>query len=164
MNARHYYIPPDGGDGLHVGDLGAATKVPGAITGNAVSAIEHSLPPGVAGAPFHRHQHEVEVSYVLEGVLTVQIGDEIIVAQPGSFVVKPPHIFHTFWNAGLAPVRLLEIISPAHFANYFAELSPLLPENAPPNLTGVMALAARYGLEFDMSRMAELEQHGVRLG
>lgn len=163
MKVEHYYIPPEGGDSVLVGSLGAAIKVSGALTGDAVSVVEHTLLPGLAGAPFHRHQHEVEVSYILEGELTAQIGDEIIVAPPGSFVVKPPHIFHTFWNSGKAPVRFLEIISPAHFSNYFAELSPLVEQNGAPDVARIMALAARYGLEFDMSRMSEFERHGVRL-
>ena len=30
---------------------------------------------------------------------------------------------HTFWNAGPAPARLLEVIAPAGFEKYFAELA-----------------------------------------
>jgi hypothetical protein len=30
---------------------------------------------------------------------------------------------HTFWNAGSRPARLLEVIAPAGFEVYFAELT-----------------------------------------
>lgn len=40
-----------------------------------------------------------EVSYVLEGAVTAQVGDRVIEAPAGSLVYKPRGIRHTFWNA-----------------------------------------------------------------
>ena len=44
----------------------------------------------------------------------------------GDLILKPRGQWHTFWNAGDEPARLLEIISPAGFGRYFAELSEVL--------------------------------------
>ena len=61
---------------------------------------------------------------------------------------KPRNQWHTFWNAGDEPARILEIISPAGFENFFAELVDLGgAQAAPPEVLG--ELCARYELEID---------------
>ncbi|CAA9425840.1 MAG: hypothetical protein AVDCRST_MAG78-1361 [uncultured Rubrobacteraceae bacterium] len=97
--------------------------------------VEHPIEPRVLAAPMHTHQHEDEYTYVLEGEVGVQVGDEVRVAQPGDLVFKPRHVPHAFWNAGNAPARALEITSPAGFERYFAEIASLLPtaHGAPPD-------------------------------
>jgi len=64
-------------------------------------------------------------------------------------------IARTFWNAGDTPARLLEIISPAGFERYFADLVELggSTRAAPEDLA---ALGARYGLEVDPQSIPEL--------
>lgn len=47
--------------------------------------------------------------------------------QPSTARAEPRAIPHTFWNATTKPARLLELISPAGFERYFAELADLLP-------------------------------------
>lgn len=155
------------GQGRHVqiGGFGTTIRVPGQAVGGSVSLVEHSLEPGLLGAPPHRHSREDETSYVLQGRLTVQVGEETVTAGPGEVIVKPRGIFHAFWNAGDEPVRFLEVISPGGFEDYFAELARIIPPDGPPDLGAIAELAARYGMEFDMGRIPELMQrHGVRLG
>ena len=53
------------------------------------------------------------------------LGDDVVEAGPGDLVYKPRGQWHTFWNAGDEPARILEIISPAGFEQFFAELAPL---------------------------------------
>ena len=84
--------------------------------------VEHPLAPRTLAAPPHTHTHEDEYTYVLEGEVGVQVGDDVRVAKPGDLVLKPRGVQHAFWNAGDTPARVLEIISPAPFAEYFAEL------------------------------------------
>jgi mannose-6-phosphate isomerase-like protein (cupin superfamily) len=78
-----------------------------------------------------RRYREDELSYVLSGEIGVRIGDRDYVAGPGSYVFKPRGIPHTFWNAGPEPAHLLEIIWPAGFGRFFAELGELA-ETCPP--------------------------------
>jgi quercetin dioxygenase-like cupin family protein len=159
------HIPAGVGHSVFVGNtLGIIFKVLSGMTGGSVAVIEHTLAAKALAAPPHRHQYEDEVSYVLEGRIAVLQGDEVTVVGPGSYVVKPRGIFHTFWNPGYETARHIEIIAPGGFENYFTELAPLVPANAPADIPGVLALAQRYGLEFDMSRLPELEQkYGVSL-
>jgi quercetin dioxygenase-like cupin family protein len=158
-------VPSGPGRHIQIGGFGTTIRVPGQAVGGSVSLVEHSLEPGLLGAPPHRHSREDETSYVLQGRLTVQVGGEIVTAGPGEVIVKPRGVFHAFWNAGGEPVRFLEVISPGGFEDYFAELARIVPQDGPPDLDAIAELAARFGMEFDMSRIPELMQrHGVRLG
>ena len=147
------------------GALVTTCRVPGAATAGAYAVVEHTLAPGALAAPPHRHSREDEVSVVLDGVLTVWAGGRAFSAGPGEVVRKPRGEFHTFWNEGPAPVRLLEIISPAGFEHYFDELAAFVPADAPPDVGAIMALAGRYGLEVDMASVGPLlARHGLQFG
>src|SRR3712207_4281917 len=116
----------DAGDRVSLLALGVRFMIDGETTGGAFSLVEHPLPPRALGSPLHTHRNEDEYSYILEGRVGVQLGDDVLVAGPGDLVFKPRGQQHAFWNAGDEPARLLEIISPAGFENYFRELAPLL--------------------------------------
>jgi hypothetical protein len=112
----------------------------------------------------HTHRNEDEYSYVLEGRIGVQLGDEVLEAGPGELVFKPRGVPHAFWNAGDEPARLLELISPAGFENYFRELAPLLaaPE---PDEAAIGEVLAHYEFDLDMGSIPALaERHGLALG
>jgi CBS domain-containing protein len=81
--------------------------------------------PRALGAPLHRHTREDEFSYVLEGRVGTLLGDDVVYANPGDLVCKPRGQWHAFWNAGDDPARILEIISPAGFEQFFAALMDL---------------------------------------
>jgi quercetin dioxygenase-like cupin family protein len=137
--------------------------IDGETTGGAFSLVQHPLPPRALGAPLHTHRNEDEYSYVLEGRVGVQLGDEVLEAAPGDLVFKPRGIAHAFWNAGDGPARLLELISPAGFENYFRELAPLLAA-ADRDEAAIGEIVARYELEIDFSTIPELaERHGLQL-
>ena len=106
-------ISSNEGDRADFPRLGTRYLIRGEATGGRFALIEHEIPPRALAAPTHLHQHEDEYSFVLEGRVGVQIGEEEAVAGPGEFVVKPRGIPHAFWNAGDEPARLLELISPA---------------------------------------------------
>src|SRR5262249_15121021 len=55
---------------------------------------------------------EDEYSYVLEGRVGALLGDDVVVGGPGDLIFKPRGQWHTFWNAGDEPARILEVISP----------------------------------------------------
>ena len=145
--------------------LGADLKVAPGENESGVAVVEHTFAPGALGAPPHRHSREDEISYVLEGTLTVQQDDEITAVGPGAFAVKPRDVWHTFWNAGFERVRFLEIIAPGAFAGYFAELAAVLPADGMPDEDDekhIAALDAKYGLETNPSAIPEMiEQHGL---
>ena len=92
--------------------LGVRFMIPGDDTDGRFSLVEHPIPPLSLAAPLHRHSHEDEYSYVLEGRMGALLGDEVVYAEVGDLVYKPRGQWHTFWNAIDGPTRILEIISP----------------------------------------------------
>jgi hypothetical protein len=62
---------------------------------------------------------------VLEGRLGALLGDQEVVAGPGDLVFKPRGQWHTFWNPGEEPTRILELITPAGLEDLFRELGAL---------------------------------------
>ena len=164
---RGYLITPDEGRTVWLGQPGASIgvtfKVSTETTGGAFSIVEHPVPPGALARP-HTHTREDEFSYVLEGEVWARIGDEVVQATPGCYIVKPRGIPHAFWNAGPRPAKLLEIISPGGFENYFAELSALLGLGGPPDLQALERLSAAYGLTYHPEWIPELvEKYGLNV-
>jgi oxalate decarboxylase/phosphoglucose isomerase-like protein (cupin superfamily) len=47
----------------------------------------------------------------------------VAVAGPGTWVFKPRHQWHTFWNAGDEPCEIIEVIAPSGFEDYFREVA-----------------------------------------
>jgi mannose-6-phosphate isomerase-like protein (cupin superfamily) len=126
-------------------------------SGGGFSLVEHTLAPHVLAAPLHLHTREDEYSFVLEGRLGALLGEEEVFAEAGTLVYKPRGQWHTFWNAGDEPVRLLEIISPGGLEQLFRKLGEPGGEYDPETLP---ALAATYGCEVDFeSTMPIVERH-----
>ncbi len=160
-------LSPDEGETLWLRKLGIRFMIGGEQTQGNFALVEHPIKPRALAAPMHTHTHEDEYTYVLEGEIGVQVGDEVLVAHPGDLVVKPRGVPHAFWNPGDRPARALEIISPAGFERYFAEIASLLPPNhaGPPDERALGAVMARYGLDLDMSSVPVLvERHGLVSG
>ena len=90
------------------------------------------------------------------------LGDDVLEAGPGELVFKPRGEWHTFWNAGEAPCRILEIIAPAGFERFFAELVDLR-RRGPADQATLGNLCQRYALEMDPASIPDLvERFGVR--
>jgi mannose-6-phosphate isomerase-like protein (cupin superfamily) len=146
--------PGDGKAGF-LGSIGVRFMVDGAETEGAFSLVEHPMSPRALAAPLHRHAREDEYSYVLEGRMGALLGDEELIAERGALVFKPRNQWHTFWNAGDEPARILEIISPAGFEKYFEELVDL-GGSTQVEPSDLMELSARYELEVDRASVPGL--------
>jgi mannose-6-phosphate isomerase-like protein (cupin superfamily) len=157
-------IGPSDGKAGFLGSIGVRFMIDGEGAGGDFSLVEHPLSPRALAAPLHRHTREDEYSFVLEGRMGGLLGDEVVEAGPGELVFKPRNQWHTFWNAGDEPCRILEIIAPAGFEHYFAELSDMVAAmQLDPDDLG--ALSERYGLEIKPESIPELlERFGLRIG
>jgi quercetin dioxygenase-like cupin family protein len=139
--------PRDGKAGF-LGSIGVRFMIDGEQAGGGFSLVEHPMSARALAAPLHRHTCEDEYSYVLEGRVGALLGDEVLVGNPGDLIFKTRNQWHTFWNAGDEPARILEIISPAGFELFFDELVDLGGvTQAEPQTLG--ELCARYELELD---------------
>ena len=157
-------IGPREGSAGFLGSIGVRFMIDAADSGGGFALVEHPMSARALGAPLHRHAREDEYSYVLEGRVGALLGDQVLEAGPGSLVFKPRHQWHTFWNAGDTPARILEIISPAGFEQYFVELTALGGSRVATPVA-LRALAARYSLEVEpQSIPALLERFQLRIG
>lgn len=157
-------VGPTGGRYHDLGSVGVRFMTWTEETGGGFSLVEHPIPPRTLVAPVHRHSNEDEYSFVLEGRMGALLGDDVVYAEPGDLAFKPRDQWHTFWNAGDEPCRILEIISPGGFEHYFDELGELLANPGPvgPDLQAIGDLGAKYGLEFEFESIPRLcEKHGL---
>ena len=139
-------VRPGEGRAGDLGSIGVVFKLWGPDTGGSVSIVEHPFPVG-ALVPPHLHTREDEYSIVTEGEIGFRSGDREVVLGPGGYITKPRGELHAMWNAGKTPARMIEVISPAGFENFFRELTDLTADGRPaPDQVG--ALADAYGLEF----------------
>jgi mannose-6-phosphate isomerase-like protein (cupin superfamily) len=155
--------PNDAREGF-LGSIGVRFMIDGPEAGERFSLVEHPMSPRALAAPLHLHTREDEYSYVLEGRMGALLGDEVVEAGPGDLVFKPRNQWHTFWNAGDEPCRILEIISPAGFERFFQELVAMGGvAEADPELFA--QLRERYGLEMQPETVPELlERFGLQMG
>jgi mannose-6-phosphate isomerase-like protein (cupin superfamily) len=153
--------PTDGKAGF-LGSIGVRFMIDSETTGGSFSLVEHPMSARALAAPLHRHHREDEYSWVIEGRMGALLGDDVLQAGPGDLVFKPRNQWHTFWNAGDEPCRILEIIAPAGFEQFFAELVDLGGvAQAEPAVLG--ALCQRYELEMNPASIPNLiERFGVR--
>src|ERR687890_2314280 len=157
-------IGPSDGKAGFLGSIGVRFMIDGEDAGGDFSLVEHPLSPRALAAPLHRHTREDEYSFVLEGRMGGLLGDDVVEAGPGELVFQPRNEWHTFWNAGDEPCRILEIIAPGGFENYFDEIVEA-GLNGPPDPEWLGGLAARYGLEMRPETVPELlERFGLRIG
>src|SRR6476619_1706468 len=157
-------VGPDNGREGFLGSIGVRFMIDGVDAAERFSLVEHPMSPHALAAPVHRHTREDEYSFILEGRLGALLGDEVVEAGPGDLVYKPRNQWHTFWNAGDEPCRILEIISPAGFERFFRELSDMGGVvNASPEV--LLQLTEKYGLEMQPETVPGLlERFGLQLG
>jgi mannose-6-phosphate isomerase-like protein (cupin superfamily) len=160
-------VGPHDGKRVKLGELGVRFMLWGEESGGSVAVVEHPMPVGCLAAPLHRHAREDEYSYVLEGRMGALLGDKVVFAEVGDLVFKPRNQWHTFWNAGDTPCRILEIITPAGFEHFLNELGDKIAASNAPHPGAVLAasdLPTRYAIDFKPESIPELcERFGLRL-
>ena len=114
---------------------------------------EAIVPPG-GGPPPHVHSREEEGFYILEGEITLQTGDQKIVATSGMFVNMPIGMPHSFKNESDKAAKMLITVAPAGLENMFFEFGVPLAEGSttalPPTqeeITKLLQIAPKYGIE-----------------
>src|SRR5437773_66940 len=117
---------------------------------------EALVPPG-GGPPPHVHSREEEGFYILEGEITLTVGDERLVAGAGAFANMPVGTPHSFRNESSKPARMLIAVAPAGLEKMFFECGVPLPEGSttalPPTkdeIEKLLAVAPRYGIEIKL--------------
>jgi quercetin dioxygenase-like cupin family protein len=97
-----------------------------------LSLLEFTVEPGGA-VELHLHKRQSDSFYVLEGELELQVGERILVAPAGSYVLAPPNVVHRFRNSTDSPARVLNIHAPGGFVEYRRELEALRDSGIEPD-------------------------------
>jgi mannose-6-phosphate isomerase-like protein (cupin superfamily) len=108
------------------------------------SLSETTLPPDFPGPVPHAHERLLDSFYVLEGTLTVRLGDREVEAGAGSYAIVPPGNVHTFANRRGAPVRMLNLMAPGGFEQYLKDVAAATPPAEPPDPAVMAQIASRY--------------------
>jgi mannose-6-phosphate isomerase-like protein (cupin superfamily) len=129
------------GEGEAVSALGSRYryKVVGGDTGGAYSLVEETLLEG--GPPLHVHDGEEEAFYVLEGRGRFLVDGEERELAAGDFVLVPRGVPHTLARSGGEPLRMLVIVSPAGFEQFFVAVERRQREEGPLDEDQVVELA-----------------------
>ncbi len=130
-------------------------KVVSTDSGGSLAVLEVEIPAGTLVKP-HNHSREDEFSLVVSGTVGVRVGDRVLEAGPGTYLVKPRGTPHAMWNAASVPAKVVEILSPAGLEAYFEELAPILAQHRTP--PEYYDLAENYGISIQDEWIEELER------
>jgi quercetin dioxygenase-like cupin family protein len=108
-----------------------------------LAVLESTVGPGFPGPVLHEHRAMIDSFYVLEGTLTLQLGEETVEAGAGSYALVPPGNAHTFSNPGEEPVRVLNIFAPAGFERYVREVFEQA-QSGELDVAGAAEIASKY--------------------
>ena len=145
-NHQANIVLPGEGQVIQLGPLRLTVKESGERTRGALALVELSAESTFHSPPAHIHREHEEGFYVLDGELEITAGNDKIRARPGTLVMVPIGVAHTFGNATSEPVRVLCTLSPDHYVHYFEEVAPLFMAG-PPDPKAVGAIMARYATE-----------------
>ncbi len=145
MGSKHIVLSPGEGKIVPVPGHEITHKVSGADTDGAYSLLEVELIGD--GPPLHIHKGEDEAFYVLEGEVKFLLGETISIAKTGSFVLVPRGTVHGWCRAGQEPAKILSIISPPGFEQFFDEAVDLDVTDTEAYVAKGIALAEKYNMD-----------------
>jgi mannose-6-phosphate isomerase-like protein (cupin superfamily) len=138
-------VPNDGGKSVNILGIPMLIRIHGRDTNGTVSVVEsHDVLGG--GPPPHIHHREDETFQILEGEYEFTIGEDAILAKPGTTLFAPRGVPHTYRYAGRSPGKLMCIITPSGFEGFFEEIGALTAQEQK-DIPRVIGIAEKYELE-----------------
>jgi mannose-6-phosphate isomerase-like protein (cupin superfamily) len=127
---RPIVLGPGQGRSYPMGRISAVFKADQGETAGRYSISEWWLDPHTQGPGAHSHPED-DVFYVLDGTMSLLVGDEWLDASSGSFVLVPGGVAHDFENRSDQRAGVLNLSAPGDFeagmpaiADWFAEHPP----------------------------------------
>jgi quercetin dioxygenase-like cupin family protein len=132
------------GEAHTVGASSITIKATGADTDGTFFLSESEIEPGFPGPPLHVHERLHDMFFVLDGTLTLRLGEETIEAAPRTFICVPPGVRHTFSNHSDQRVRFLNFNTPSGWEGYMRDLGAAFTADEPPTPETIGRIASRY--------------------
>ena len=107
-------LGPGEGRSYPMGRISAVFKADEAETQSKYSVSEWWLEPRTQGPGPHHHPED-DLFYVIEGVMSIFVGEEWVSAPKGSFVLVPGGVTHDFENRGTVRAGMLNFSAPGPF-------------------------------------------------
>jgi len=128
----------------------AVVKASADDTAGQYTLVEITAPPGLE-APLHVHYTEDEGFYVIEGNVTIVVGDETVELAAGQHAFGPRNIPHKF-TVGPNGARMIWVLTPGGFENLIKEasVSAETPTVPPPSVLppeNIAEILRRHGNE-----------------
>ncbi|MEP9389103.1 cupin domain-containing protein [Mesorhizobium sp. KR9-304] len=101
----------------------------GTETGDAYSVSEWRLEPKSDGPGPHSHEANDEIFRIVEGTMSVLVGERWIDAPAGSTLVVPAGTTHDFANRTDAPAALFNVFIPGGFEKNMPDIVRWYEEN-----------------------------------
>jgi quercetin dioxygenase-like cupin family protein len=154
-------VAPDEGKTVMLFGVRFSYKIVSTDCGGTLAAMEVEIPARTLVKP-HNHAREDEFSLIVSGTVGARVGDRVLEAGPGAYLVKPRGTPHAMWNAASVPAKVLEIVSPGGLEGYFEKLAPILAKRGTP--PEYYQLAEDYGIAIQDDWIEDLERtYGVKL-
>ena len=123
-------LPPGGGRAFPMGRIAAVFKADREETLGRYSISEWWLEPRTEGPGAHSHPEEC-IFYVIEGTMSVLVGDTWHEAPRGAFVLIPGGMTHDFENRSDARAGVLNFSMPGGFEPAMTEIAAWFREHPP---------------------------------
>jgi quercetin dioxygenase-like cupin family protein len=140
-------VGPHDGETIILGTTRMRVLEDGSRTGHRLGIAESVLAPHTPGPPQHRHARHDEGFYILSGTVRFTVGEEGYDAVPGTLVMVPPGVPHTFANVTDRPAVMLSTFTPDLYVQYFRDLQSMLAGGRPPTPQAAVRAMRRYATE-----------------
>ena len=127
---RPVVLAPGEGRRYPMGRIAAVFKADGDETAGRYSISEWWLDPHTEGPGAHSHEKD-DVFYVLDGTMSILVGDAWVDAPAGAFVLVPGGVTHAFENRGDTRAGALSISVPGDFEAHVPAIAEWFLENPP---------------------------------
>jgi mannose-6-phosphate isomerase-like protein (cupin superfamily) len=137
-------VGPDGGEVIELGPATLRILEDGSTTAHRLGIGEVTLAPHSDGPPQHRHAEHDEGFYVVAGTARFTVGSTSYDAPPGTLVMVPPGVPHTFANPGDEPVLMVNTFTPDFYVRYFRDLREVLARDGTLSPRATVEVMSRY--------------------
>lgn len=122
-------------------------RASGNESGGHYDLLEFTINPGPGVTPLHIHHDNDEAILVLEGKLTVQLGDERHTLGPGGYAMASREVPHTYRNSGDGPARVLFTYMPGNHWQMLEEAAKHGPVKDDADIEQMLPILQSYGVE-----------------
>jgi mannose-6-phosphate isomerase-like protein (cupin superfamily) len=127
---RPVVLGPGEGRSYDMGRIRAVFKADGDEAAGRCSISEWRMEPNTTGPGPHSHPED-DVFYVVEGTMSVLVGDRWVDAPRGSFVLAPGGVTHDFENRSAEPAVVLNVSCPGNFEQHMPDIVAWFADHPP---------------------------------